>query len=1201
MTTGTTSNGANPRPDNSFYRGSSTAEERKNWVARWRQPKGPHAMTLGILILVIIAIVGSLVYGTGGTSFVWTHLMYLPIVLAAACFGIYGGIAAALAAGLVLGPYMPMNVVAGLAQTPSNWVPRIAFFILVGGLCGLISKLLNKQIDQLNKTRGQIQYILNNTRDAIFQIDFNGNYTYGNQAVELLTGYPLSQFLRMNMTQLLAPEYHAPVQERLRQQQAGATSGEALQFEIRHRDGHRIWTELTTTQVHNEQNQLVAIQGTARDITGQKQAAEAIALFRALVDHANDAIEVLDPETGRFLDANERCGQIHGYTREEYLALTVFEVDPQFAVVGTKGWRGHLEVLERFGFLVFETEHRRKDGSTFPVEVNASYVRLARHYIIAVVRDITERRQIERQIRRLNRVYAVLSDINQLIVRERNLQSLFEGACQIAVEKGGMRLAWIGLLRADPIQPIALTAHAGATPDTIKALEQVFSTPALHCAFTKRALETGTLAVCNDVTHAPEAAPWRELALDRGYRSLVSLPLNTGGQRLGAFNLYAGEEDFFDDDELRLLAELAMDISFASDVSRQEAERRQAEQSLRASERQFANSFENATIGMALVSPDGHWLKVNRALCEMLGYSTAEMYALTFRDITVPEDLERSLDFSRQLLAGEIETYQIEKRYWHKNGERVWVLTSVSLMRDEQGNPLHFISQIQNITARKQSEAELERHRHHLEDLVRERTAELNVAHVELHRAKEAAENANRAKSSFLANMSHEIRTPMNAILGFAQLLGRDSALKPEHRKYVTTIRRSGEHLLDLINDILEMSKIEAGRITLVPQPFDLNRLFTDVESLFRFRTEAKKLHFTVDVIPGTPRFVTADEGKLRQVLINLVGNAVKFTERGGVALVVAGEENCQRLRIEVRDTGPGISAGEQARLFQPFVQSDAGFRSGGTGLGLAISGVFVQLMGGQISIISDVGKGATFWFVIPVEPGMPVAEESETTFIRRRVGKLPHHQTGERVLIADDTPENCELLVHILEPAGFQTRTAGNGVQAVACFKEWQPRVILMDLRMPEMDGLEAIQRIRALPGGREVRIIAVTASALVENRDDVIQAGADDFLAKPFQDQQLFELIQKHTGLQFLVPDEAPVETPAPALDPTKDVALPEELRHRLHQAALNLDLDQVLALLEEANSLPPESRQKLRECAERFDFQSLLQVFQPPTDNP
>ncbi|MCW6052825.1 response regulator [Lyngbya sp. CCAP 1446/10] len=467
----------------------------------------------------------------------------------------------------------------------------------------------------------------------------------------------------------------------------------------------------------------------------------------------------------------------------------------------------------------------------------------------------------------------------------------------------------------------------------------------------------------------------------------------------------------------------------------------------------------------------------------------------------------------------------------------------------------------------------------------------------ELKQAQIVAVRANRAKSTFLANMSHELRTPLNAIIGFAHLLVNSKKTAPEQQSSLDIINRSGEHLLKLINDILSLSKIEAGQITLESNAFDLYSLLDDLERMFQLKAQSKALQLVFERSSDVPQYVRTDESKLRQVLINLLDNAVKFAEVGRVKLTVKLLQSMTKkplpkffLQFSVKDTGRGIAPNEVSSLFKPFVQTETGRKSQtGTGLGLPISRSFVKLMGGDIQVKSQLGKGTVFSFYIKVSRATKT--EVYGKLPQKQVKRLASHQQQYRILVADDEPANRLLLTQILKSAGFVVLFADNGIEAVKLWQKYKPHLIWMDLRMPLLDGFQAAQKIRARPNGSNTKIIALSANAFVKTQELAMSNGFDDFVAKPFREAVIFEKMALHLGVRYIYEEKSlrksREDEPAQQLTPESLSVLPRELIEKLYKAAASGD-EQVVRLLIE--QIPRSQKQIAGALTKLVDNMSL-----------
>ncbi len=695
-------------------------------------------------------------------------------------------------------------------------------------------------------------------------------------------------------------------------------------------------------------------------------------------------------------------------------------------------------------------------------------------------------------------------------------------------------------------------------------------------------------------------------------------------------------------------------------VTRDISDRKQLERALKTSADQYRLLFESNPNPMWVFDLETlAFLAVNPAAIAHYGYSETEFLAMTVPDIRPPTEHASRENIIASLTSG---TYRGERQHRKRNGELIDVeITSNEIIWEGRAARLVLIN---DITERKQSQTELQQ-------------------------AKEAAELANQAKSTFLANMSHELRTPLNVMLGFAQLMNWDPTISEENQDYLQLIQSNGEHLLRLINEVLDLSKIEAGQLSLEEQEFDLLGLLHGLHHTFSLRAKEKGLQLALEVLPGVPQYVRADEAKLNQVLINLVNNAIKFTRHGSVRLVVAplpqssspqssspqssslqsftaqsstvqsltvqslteaaaiaspnhspnhsphpspnhrGRSDRERVKFQVIDTGVGMTPEEQAIIFNAFAQASAGQQSKeGTGLGLAITQRLVELMGGHITVDSIPHQGSTFQFTIQlqladstlIKPGQP----------KQPILGLAANQPNYRILVVDDQAENRLLLLKWLTKVGFAVREAGNGLECLQQWQDWQPDLILMDIRMPGMDGYETTEKIRALEqamvattappacdlpdqSSREpdaatasphrTVIIALTAQAFVEYRAQAIAAGCDTYIVKPFRAQLLFEKIAQYLGVKYryaMQPDIQPqvlTNDPADQALSTADLSVmsPEWLAD-LNLAARCCDEQAVTELITKIPSSHSDLAIALNQLNHNFAFERIINLTEP-----
>ena len=1034
-----------------------------------------------------------------------------------------------------------------------------------------------------------------------------------------IVGYTAEELIGLTIQEISYPD-DLPANERnLKLLRAGAIREFSMEKRYYRKDGGIVWVELTVSAMWAPGEVPDYHIAVVVDLTRRKKAEDELRKFSRAVEQSLSSVLITD-SNGKIEFVNPAFTRLTGYTVSEAIGR-----NPNLVKSGAtpvEQYQQMWQTITAGGEWQGQFQNRRKDGEYYWVSSSISAIKNAdgviTHYV-AIEDDITELKRIERALARQNEYLSALHDVALGVLSRLDLDDLLQALILRAGQLLNTAHGFIYLV--DPVSN-ELVCRFGVGAYAAQIGWRMGPDEGLA----GKVRRSGRLIVVDDYRTWAGRSSQIPVAT---VRAVVGLPLSSGSRVFGVMVIGHDSESeaCFGEDEVLLLERLAHLASIGIENARlfEETQRLFRAEQRRAAELAIIVSVSEALEQNVDVSALSRIVgdkiieifRADAAAILLLDAQTNLIYPLyefdegQYFENVQPFPLGTGLTSwilsARQpLLLGTADEatrhgvyYPPESQANHPQvtqsyvgvpilvGERIWgVLAVHSYARYAfDRNSVRLLSTLSTSIGTALEKARL---------------------FAEMQKAREEAEAANAAKSGFLANISHELRTPLNAILGFAELLRQDMSLTTEQRDYLEIINRSGANLLSMINDVLEISKIESGRATLREDNFDLHWLLASIRDMFSLRAREKGLTLRCDHLGEVPRYVRTDEVKLRHILNNLLANAVKFTQRGGVILRVCPLNRAggmEMLQFEVEDTGPGIAQQDLEAIFEPFVQAALGQQTvEGTGLGLAISREYVRLMGGDIRVSSTPGAGSLFQFEIRVR-AVGDAEVQPVAPTRRVVGieqgQVARHGGPYRLLIAEDDEPGRRLLVRLFEPLGVDIREAQDGRESIAKWRSWKPDLIWMDMQMPVIDGHEATRQIRAA-GDRATVIVAISASAFEQDRERVLAEGCDDFVRKPFRAEELFEMLAKHLGVRFTYEDVAPAaavisshgDEPAVKSPALADLSgVPPALVAELRKATILADTRRLLTAIDQVSRLDPALADDLRSRARRFDYRSIL----------
>ncbi|MEP6619559.1 MAG: PAS domain S-box protein [bacterium] len=920
--------------------------------------------------------------------------------------------------------------------------------------------------------------ILDSLREGCQLIGFDWRYLYLNEAAATHNRRPNDELLGRTMAEVW-PHLGTSQAYALLQRCMDERVAMHEEIEFVYPDGTTRWFDVRTQPVPE------GIFALSIDVTERRNAEAARRVaesrYRRLFDSNIVGVMIADLR-GHIKEANDYLLGIIGYTRAELESGAT-----RWDTITPPQWRAvdeHIvrEILDSGACAPIEKEYLRRDGRVVPVLVSVARLDGTLDDCICLVEDLSEHKEFDRRIQHLNRVYAVLSDINQTIVREKDPQAVLDAACRIALERGGFLMTWIGLFE-NASGRIRIRAHAGADAATLGILSLLIeSDPPAGCLFTQHAVTAGEHGVCNDIAGDEGAASWRAAALERGYLAMASLPLKAGGQVIGAFNIYAGEEDFFNAEELRVLDELAIDISFALEVQSRDLARAQADEHRRVAEDRFRQLAENIQEVFWMTDmTKNEMLYISPAYEAIWGRTCASVYEspTSWMDAVHPDDRARVMlaATTKQVLGQYDEVYRVIR----PEGSVRWIRDRAFPIRDEHGVVHRMVGTAMDITEQRQLE--------------------------EQFRQSQKME----AVGQLAGGVAHDFNNILSAMMMQAELAGMEPNLPLETRELLLDIKAAAERAAKLTRQLLTFSR----RQVLQPRPVDLNEVVTSLTKMLQ-RILGEDVSLTLNLHSRT-LMTRADAGMLDQLLMNLVVNARDAMPDGGRLTIETGERELTdedahlipdatpgpHVWFSVTDTGTGISAEHLSHIFEPFFTTKEAGK--GTGLGLATAFGIVKQHDGVLQVDSAMGAGTTFRILLPAQPLSEATAELEAT------RHVPRGGT-ETILVVEDEPNLRALTRIVLERHGYHVLEAEHGVQALRVWEEYTHPIhlLLTDIVMPEgISGRELADRLRQQ--NPELRIIFTTGySAEIAGRELKLQPG-QNFIQKPSAPMDLLETVRR------------------------------------------------------------------------------------------